>query len=81
MSVVLIVTQVGGGEIDRQADRKFKLGSKLIGPITDALLTMRAGESRDFLTTPPALMGRMYARRGLKPDDILKLNITTSPLK
>ncbi|MDE6296153.1 MAG: hypothetical protein K2M03_08835, partial [Muribaculaceae bacterium] len=47
----------------------------------DALLTMRAGESRDFLTTPPALMGRLYARRGLKPNDILKLNITTSPLK
>lgn len=81
VAVVLTVTQIGVGEIDHQADPHFKVGSKLIGPVTDALLTMRVGESRDFLTTPPALMGRIYTRRGLKPNDILKFNITTSPVK
>ncbi len=81
VAVVLIVTQVGGEEIDRQAKPDFKIGSSLIGPITEALLTMRIGENREFLTTPPALMGRVYARRGLKPNDLLKIEIFTSPAK
>lgn len=76
VSVVMDIAVVGGEMIDNQATPSLKVGSRLVGPVTEALLTMRPGETREFLTTPPALMGRMYLRRGLNANDILKLTIT-----
>lgn len=78
VAVVLNVSVIGGKSIDDQASPDLKIGSKLIGPVTEALLTMRMGETRVFITTPPALLGRMYERRGLNPDDILRMTITVS---
>lgn len=81
IAVVIDVTQITGQDIDHQASPALKVGTKMLGPVTEALLTMRVGEAREFITTPPALMGRIYARRGLKPNDLLKVKIYTSPAK
>lgn len=75
VAVVMTVSVVGGEIIDERAHHSFPVGSSLPGPVTEALLSMKLGEKRDFLTTAPALMGRFYLRRGLEPGDLLKLEI------
>lgn len=77
VAVQLTVKVVGGETLDERAHHEFEIGAALPGPITEALLSMHVGETRRFLTTPPALFGRYYERRGLKPEDVLEVIITT----
>lgn len=64
--------------IDQRAHHNFIVGTILPGPFTEALKTMQVGEARQFITTAPALFGRLYTRRGLAATDILELTITTN---
>ena len=79
VAVTAIFSHLDGKEIDRQAPQDLPVGEMLPGPITEALLTMNTGETREFLTTASALYGRYYQRYGMKADDIIRILLSTSP--
>lgn len=79
VSVVCDIDRVGGDNVDRLASPDVNVGSTMPGPLTEALLTMKRGETREFLTTAAALYGRMYQRRGLEANTMLLLTLTANP--
>lgn len=73
-SISLKLNVVGGTTLD-DANYDVKVGQQFVGPVTEALLSMKPGEKREFLTTPNALFGRVYERRGLSPADLIQITI------
>ena len=76
--IEVVISTLDGKEIDRRESETGKIGEIFPGPITQALLAMSLGETKNFYTTPPALLGRYYPRYNLKPAEIIVIKIKTS---
>lgn len=78
VKVSLSVAGVNGTEIDRRENADLIVGKAYPGPVTQALLSMRLGQTRTFFTYAQAIFGRMFARYGMKATDIVAIRISTS---
>lgn len=76
--ISISVMDAQGHEIDRREQQAAEVGKMGMGPLSDAMLTMKIGETRTFYTYASALLGRMYQRYKLKGTDLVSFRITTS---
>ena len=78
ITLVAQVTKEDGEAISMPLPSKGKLGNKRNFPevITDALLTLKSGETGEFMTTAHALLGARAKQLGLEPTDVLTLKLT-----
>ena len=80
VNVIANFQQVGGGEINVPMKPSGKIGDKedFPGIVSNALLNLTSGESGEFLTTAHALLGDTVKKMGLKPSDVIKINVTAT---
>lgn len=78
VGVNIEINNTDGKEIDRRNQDRAKVGQSFPGPVTEALLTMKIGESRVFYTTGPAMFGRFIGRYNVKPTQLLTFTLTVS---
>lgn len=79
VAVDVEINDLDGKEIDRRKQESAKVGQSFPGPITEALLTMKVGETRSFYTTGPALFGRYAGRYNIKPTQVISFTVTVAP--
>ena len=72
------INDTDGREIDRRSMERTRVGQSFPGPITDAINTMKIGETRTFYTTAPAMFGRMMGRYNLKATQVLAFTVKLS---
>ena len=72
------VAKEDGETINLPMAPKGKIGNKRNFPelISTAVLTLKSGETGEFLTTAHALLGSRAAQMKLEPTDVLKLTLT-----
>lgn len=68
----------GGRLLDARGPLNITVGENYPGPVTDALLAMKVGESRTFYATAVDVFGRYCDRYGLEPDSIVEIALTTA---
>lgn len=78
IGISITIKDASGKDIDRRDQPEVEVGKMYAGPIAEALLTMKEGETRTFYTYASALLGRYYQRYGLKGKDIISFTIATS---
>ena len=80
VNVVVNVTKEDGDPVRIPMSPRGKLGAKRSFPevVSAAMLTMKNGETGEFMTTAHALLGARAMQMDLKPTDILKFTITPS---
>lgn len=71
----MTITNAQGKDLDRRDNPDMVVGKMTQGPVTQALLTMKVGETRTFYTFANALLGRFAQRYGLKSDEIVSFTI------
>lgn len=79
ISISFNVSTLDGKEIDRRENLDLVVGKMYVGPITQAVKTMKIGQIRTFYASASALLGRMYARYGLKATDLVQFTISAKP--
>lgn len=68
-----------GEVINLPLQNRGKIGSRSFPElISDALLTMKDGETGEYLTTAHGLFGAMASRRGMEPSQIIKITLSAS---
>lgn len=72
------ISDTDGKQIDTRSADRVRVGQGFPAPVSEAVATMKVGESRTFYTTAPAMFGRMMARYNLKPTQVLTFNVTVS---
>lgn len=72
------VTKEDGETVNLPMSSKGKIGNKRSFPelVSTAILTLKSGETGEFLTTAHALMGSRVSQLKLEPTDVLKLTLT-----
>ena len=78
ITLVAKVTKEDGETVNLPMAPKGKIGNKRNFPeiISTALLTLKSGETGEFMTTAHALMGSRASQMNLEPTDVLKLTLT-----
>lgn len=76
INLAISVNTIAGVQIDRRENLDLTVGQMLPAPVTQALLTMKMGETRKFYTPAFEFFGRAYARYNLKPTDVIELTLT-----
>lgn len=71
------IRTLDGKDLDRRNTTDITVGQAYPGPITDAILTMKEGETATFYTYALAIFGRYYERMNVKPDEVIMVKITT----
>ncbi len=66
-----------GQDIDRRENPDMIIGKMMPGPVTQALLTMKVGQTRTFYASAQAVFGRFCQRYSLKGSEIVSFTITT----
>lgn len=79
VGVQVEINDTDGKEIDRRTMDRVKVGQSFPGPVTEAIYTMKVGETRTFYTTGPAMFGRLISRYNVKPTQILTFTVTLTP--
>ncbi|MDE6273043.1 MAG: FKBP-type peptidyl-prolyl cis-trans isomerase N-terminal domain-containing protein [Muribaculaceae bacterium] len=74
----MIISDTKGKPIDRRENPDMVVGKMYAGPVTQAILTMKIGETRTFHTYANALLGRFAQRYGMKGTEIVSFTITLS---
>ena len=74
------ITKEDGESINIPVAPKGKIGERrsYYGIISQALESLKSGETGDFLTTAHLLLGSRAKQMGLEPTDLVKINITAS---
>ena len=72
------VTKQDGETVSLPMSPKGKIGNKRNFPevVSTAILTLKPGETGEFMTTAHALMGSRVAQMNLEPTDVLTLTLT-----
>lgn len=78
VNVKVEISTLEGKEIDRRNTPRMKVGEGFPGPVTEALLTMKVGETCKFYTTSPEMFGRFAERYGLKPTQVVAFTVSTA---
>ncbi|MCH5234137.1 MAG: hypothetical protein J1E16_02505 [Muribaculaceae bacterium] len=78
INLVANVTKEDGESVNIPMSPKGKIGNKRSFPelISTAVLTLKSGETGEFLTTAHALLGSRASQMNLEPTDVLKLTLT-----
>lgn len=79
VGVKVDISDTDGKQIDTRSLERVKVGQGFPGPVTEAISTMKIGETRTFYTTAPAMFGRLLARYNLKPTQILAFTVSLTP--
>ncbi len=74
----MIINNDKGKPVDRRDNPDMVVGKTYAGPVTQAVLTMKVGETRTFHTYANALLGRFAQRYGMKGPEIVSFTITLS---
>lgn len=71
-------TNEAGEAVSLPMPPKGKIGNKRNFPevVSDAVLTLKNGETGEFMTTAHALMGQRASQAGLEPTDVVTLTLT-----
>ena len=80
VNVEATVTKTDGENINMPISPKGKIGNKRNFPeiISSALLTLKNGETGEFLTSAHALLGNRAIQMGLEPTDVIKVVLTAT---
>lgn len=72
------VTKEDGESVRVPLSSRGKIGNKRNFPevVSEAILTLKSGETGEFLTSAHALLGQRVAQMDLEPKDVLKLTLT-----
>ena len=78
INLVANVTKEDGESVNIPMSPKGKIGNKRSFPelVSTAVLTLKSGETGEFLTTAHALLGSRASQMNLEPTDVLKLTLT-----
>lgn len=78
VTLVASLTKENGENLSFPMPPRGKIGNKRSFPevISDAMLSLKSGETGEFITTAHALLGGRAAQMGLEPTDIVKLTLT-----
>lgn len=82
INLIAKVTKEDGETVNIPMPPKGKIGNKRSYSeiITEALKTLKSGETGEYLTTAHALLGQRAAQMNLEPTDVLKLTLTPTLL-
>lgn len=73
----IVITTLNGKDINSTFPKELTVGQRLNNnPITEAVRNLTSGQSGTFLTSAQSLFGARAQQLGLKPADVLKLEIT-----
>lgn len=80
VSVEATVTKTDGEKVNMPFSPKGKIGNKRNFPeiVSTAILSLKSGETGEFLTSAHALLGNRAAQMGLEPTDVLKVTLTAT---
>lgn len=78
ITLIAKVTKEDGETVRMPIAPKGKIGNKrnFSEAVTDALLTLKSGETGEYLTTAYALAGQRAKQMGMEPNEVLKLTLT-----
>ena len=78
INLVAKVTKENGETVNLPMAPKGKIGNKRSFPeiVSTAVLTLKPGETGEFMTTAHALMGNRASQMDLEPTDVLTLTLT-----
>ena len=78
INLVAQVTKEDGENVNVPMSPKGKIGNKRSFPelVSTAVLTLKSGETGEFLTTAHALLGSRASQMNLEPTTVLKLTLT-----
>ena len=78
INLVAKVTKEDGETVNLPMSPKGKIGNKRSFPeiVSEAILTLKPGETGEFMTTAHALMGSRASQMDLEPTDVLTLTLT-----
>lgn len=78
VTLVLQLSKMGGEALNIPMPSQGKIGNKRNFPdvINDAMLTLKSGETGEFMTTAHALLGGRARQFDLQPSDVLTMKIT-----
>ena len=74
------ITKENGDKINIPVSPKGKVGNKRSFPeiVSSAIMTLKSGETGEFLTSAHALVGSRASQLDLKPEDVVKMTITAT---
>ncbi len=72
------IKNIDGKEIDRRDTDRMNIGQGFPGPVTEALHTMKIGQTRKFYTTGPEMFGRFAERYNVKPTQIIEFTVAVT---
>lgn len=78
VTLVAVITKENGETVNLPLPPKGEIGNKRNFPdiLSDALETLKSGQTGEFLTTAHALVGPRAMQFNLQPADVLKLKLT-----
>ena len=78
ITLVSSITKADGEAINMPVSPKGKIGNKRNFPevVSTAILTLKSGETGEFMTTAHALLGARAKQLNLEPTDVIKLTLT-----
>lgn len=76
----ITITKEDGENVSMPLSPKGKIGNKRNYPevVSAAILTLKSGETGEFLTSAHALVGGRAQQLGLKPADVVKMTVTAT---
>ena len=76
----VVLTKTDGGNINLPLQKKGNIGNKRYFPdiISEAIKTLKSGETGEFMTTAHALTPGRAQQLNLKPEDVVKMTITAT---
>ena len=78
VGVKVTIGNTDGKEIDRRNTDRMVVGQGFPGPVTEALHTMKVGQTRKFYTTGPEMFGRFAERYNVKPTQIIEFTVAVT---
>ncbi len=77
IKVDIKITTLNGKEVNSPFPKEITVGQRLSNnPLSDAFKSLASGQTGDFITSAQALFGARAQQLGLKPADVLKLQVT-----
>ena len=76
--VKVSIRNTDGKEIDHRDTDRMNIGQGFPGPVTEALHTMKIGQTRKFYTTGPEMFGRFAERYNVKPTQIIEFTVAVT---
>lgn len=75
------ITTLNGKTVDAPFPKELTVGQRLsTSPLSDAFKTLSSGQTGTFITSAQALFGARCQQLGLKPADVLRLEVTPTIL-